>query len=36
VRQQVSLNEWKKLKHFEEQMGGNINKVWLEIEAANF
>jgi len=36
VRKQVSLNDWKKLKHFDEQMGGNINKVWLEIEAANF
>lgn len=36
VRQQVSLNDWKKLKHFDEQMGGNINRTWLEIEAANF
>lgn len=36
VRKQVSLNEWKKLKHFDEQMGGNINKTWLEVEAANF
>jgi glyoxylase-like metal-dependent hydrolase (beta-lactamase superfamily II) len=36
VRKQVSLNDWKKLKHFDEQMGGNINKVWLEVEAANF
>jgi len=36
VRKQVNLKEWKKLKHFDEQMGGNINKTWLEIEAANF
>lgn len=36
VRKQVSLREWKKLKHFDEQMGGNINKVWLEVEAENF
>lgn len=36
VRRQVSLREWKKLKHFDEQMGGNINKVWLEVEAENF
>lgn len=36
VRKQVSLNDWKKLKHFNEQMGGNINRTWLEIEAANF
>lgn len=36
VRKQVNLKEWQKLKHFDEQMGGNINKVWLEVEAANF
>lgn len=36
VRQKVSLKEWQKLKHFNEQMGGNINKAWLEVEAANF
>jgi len=36
VRKQVNLNDWKKLKHFDEQMGGNINKVWLEVEAENF
>lgn len=36
VRKQVSLKEWQKLKHFDEQMGGNINKVWLEVEAENF
>jgi glyoxylase-like metal-dependent hydrolase (beta-lactamase superfamily II) len=36
VRKQVNLKEWQKLKHFDEQMGGNINKVWLEVEAENF
>ena len=36
VRKQISLNEWQKLKHFDEQMGGNINRTWLEVEAANF
>ncbi len=36
VRKQISLKEWQKLKHFDEQMGGNINKTWLEVEAANF
>ncbi len=36
IRQKVSLKDWQKLKHFDEQMGGNINKTWLEIEAANF
>lgn len=36
VRKRVDLRQWKKLKHFDEQMGGNINKVWLEVEAENF
>lgn len=36
VRQKVAMKDWQKLKHFNEQMGGNINKAWLEVEAANF
>ena len=36
VRKQVSLKEWQKLKHFDEQMGGNINRTWLQVEAENF
>ncbi len=36
VRQKVSMKDWQKLKHYNEQMGGNINKTWLEVEAANF
>lgn len=36
IRQQLDLTEWKPLHHFEEQMGGNINKAYLEIEAAAF
>lgn len=36
VRQKLSMKDWQKLKHFNEQMGGNINKTWLEVEAANF
>lgn len=36
VRKQVSLKDWQKLKHFEEQMGGNINRTWLQVEAENF
>lgn len=36
IRQKLDLTEWKKLHHFDEQMGGNINKAYLEIEAANF
>jgi len=36
VRKKLDLTEWKTLKHFDEQMGGNINKAYLEIEAAAF
>jgi glyoxylase-like metal-dependent hydrolase (beta-lactamase superfamily II) len=36
IRKQLDLGEWKPLHHFEEQMGGNINKAYLEIEAAAF
>lgn len=36
VRGKVDLNAWRNLKHFDVQMGGNINKTWLEVEAANF
>ncbi len=36
VRKQVSLKDWQKLKQFDEQMGVNINRTWLEVEAANF
>jgi glyoxylase-like metal-dependent hydrolase (beta-lactamase superfamily II) len=36
VRKQVSLKDWQKFKHFDEQMGGNINRTWLEVEAENF
>lgn len=36
IRQKLDLAEWKPLHHFEEQMGGNINKAYLEIEAAAF
>lgn len=36
IRKTLDLSEWKRLKHFEESMGGNINRTYLEIEAANF
>jgi glyoxylase-like metal-dependent hydrolase (beta-lactamase superfamily II) len=36
IRQKLDLAEWKRLHHFEEQMGGNINKAYLEVEAAAF
>ena len=36
IRKKLDLSEWKNLHHFDEQMGGNINKAYLEIEAASF
>jgi glyoxylase-like metal-dependent hydrolase (beta-lactamase superfamily II) len=36
IRKKLDLTDWKPLHHFEEQMGGNINKAYLEIEAAAF
>ena len=36
VRKTLDLKDWKKLAHFEESMGENINKTYLEVEAANF
>lgn len=36
TRKTLDLTEWKKLAHFEETMGGNINRTYLEVEAANF
>lgn len=36
IRQKLDLGEWKKLHNFDEQMGNNINKAYLEIEADNF
>ncbi len=36
IRKKLDLTEWKPLHHFQEQMGGNINKAYLEIEAAAF
>jgi cyclase len=36
IRKKLDLTEWKTLKHFDEQMGGNINKAYLEIEASSF
>lgn len=36
IRQKLDLSEWKKLVNFEEHMGGNVNRAYLEIEAANF
>lgn len=36
IRQRLDLGEWKRLHSFSELMGANINKAYLEIEAANF
>lgn len=36
VRQSLDLSEWRKLHNFDDFMGGNINRTYLEIEQANF
>ncbi len=36
VRQNLDLSEWRKLENFEDFMGGNINRAYLEVEQANF
>ena len=36
IRKTLDLSQWKKRKHFDAQMGGNINKTYLEVEDANF
>jgi len=36
IRQKLDLGEWKELHNFNEQMGNNINRAYLEIEADNF
>ena len=36
IRQKLDLSEWKPLHRFESDMGGNINRTYLEIEAAMF
>ena len=36
IRQTLDLSQWKKLYRFKEQIGANINRTYLEVEAANF
>lgn len=36
IRQRLDLTAWRTLHNFHEQMGNNINKAYLEIEAAAF
>lgn len=36
IRKQLDLTEWKKLKYFDEFIGLDINRTYLEVEVANF
>jgi glyoxylase-like metal-dependent hydrolase (beta-lactamase superfamily II) len=36
IRKTLDLKEWKKLKEFDTTMGANINRAYLEVEAASF
>ena len=36
IRKTLDLSQWKKLRYFDERMGGNVNRAYLEVEAANF
>lgn len=36
VRKKLDMAKWQRLGRYDEMMGGNINKVWLEVEEANF
>jgi cyclase len=36
IRKTLDLTEWRKLKHFDDLMGTNINRTYLEVEEANF
>ena len=36
IREVLDLEKWKQMKRYEAMMGRNINKVWLEVEEANF
>lgn len=36
IRKTLDLQQWKKLKNFDDLMGTNINRTYLEVEDANF
>jgi glyoxylase-like metal-dependent hydrolase (beta-lactamase superfamily II) len=36
IRQTLDLTYWREQKYFTELMGGNISRVYLEVEQANF
>lgn len=36
VRKKLDMAKWQGMARFDDMMGGNINKVWLEVEEENF
>ena len=36
IRKNLDLEEWKRMDRYDALIGRNINKVWLEVEEANF
>lgn len=36
TRKTLNLKDWEKLVHYHETMGANVNRAYLEVEAANF
>jgi cyclase len=36
VRKNLDLSQWQKLSRYDQLMGSNINRVWLQVEADNF
>lgn len=36
IRDRIDLSAWRELAHFEDMMGGNISRTYLEVEQENF
>jgi len=36
VRKKLDMAKWQSMARFDDMMGGNINKIWLEVEEENF
>jgi glyoxylase-like metal-dependent hydrolase (beta-lactamase superfamily II) len=36
IRERMDLSEWRKLPYFDDMMGGNISRTYLELEQASF
>lgn len=36
IRQRLDLSEWERMRNFEQNMGTNINRTYLEVEEENF